>query len=80
MASLVCPYFDPVADHILTSRCFDYPARVLQFLSHEGAIRRDRTQHLQTLPNFRKCDVDRLAMSKFTAVLITLVGMDPSAF
>ncbi len=39
-------------------------ARVLLVLPHEGAIRRDRSQHLQTLPDLRQRDlgIDRTRM------------------
>lgn len=57
MASLVRPYLYLTANRIVTSKKFDRPARVLQLLSHEGAVRRGRSQHLQALPNFRKCDL-----------------------
>jgi len=76
MASLVRLYLHSAADRVMTSWQFDHPARVLQLLSHEGAVRRDRTQHLQTLPNFRKCDVDYLTRRHFTVILITPVGMN----
>ena len=43
MASLVRPYLYPAADYSLTYRRFDHPARILHLLSHEGAVRRDRS-------------------------------------
>ena len=54
--SLVRPYLQPAANRILISQQFDRLAQVL--LSHGSTVRRDRSQHLQMLPTFRKCEAD----------------------
>lgn len=70
MASLVSLYSRVTGDCVLTSLRLNRPARVLQFLSHEGAVRRDRAKHLQTLPNFWERNLGHLTWSSFTVVII----------